>query len=223
VRTFKPKPFAEQATPNDHPKQILAELDKIFADGWVGNEQRIADLMGALRHDGRLVRDWVQNAITQEALPELQGAQSFVIHRSQHMVARFNLWFPPGQHGYIVPEYRRYLSIDELHNHNFNFFTILLLGSGYSAQYYRDENWISDLSEGDSLPLGEPKNFQLTEDAVHLIDSLYDYHSVAWPENFSVSLNVVPNDKPTEDQYIVDHEKMVVKFVIPGLQSNEVA
>lgn len=221
MKSLQPRMDAVHRLAGAHPKDILAELDDIFGDDWPSHEQRIADLMAALRHDGLLVRDWIQHAIAQETLPEMQGAQSFVIHRSPRMVARLNLWLPPGELGHIVPEYRRYLSIDELHNHNFDFFTILLLGSGYSARYYRDEDWISDLREGSTLDLGEPALFRLAGDAVHLVDRLLDYHSVNWPEEFSVSLNVMPNDAPTEDQYIVDADHMSVKFVISAARSGE--
>lgn len=205
------------------PKAVLARLDSVFAGDWKSREQDIADDMGRLQADFHLLRDWVQHSIGQEALPELQGAQSFVIHRSVNMVARLNLWFPPGKLGHVVPEYRRYLSIDELHNHNFDFFTIALLGSGYTSTYYRLDDWSPDYKAGSRIELGEGKVHRLAGKTVHFVERLYDYHAVNWAEEFSVSLNVMPNNRPDQVQYIVDNSNMTVKFVIGATSSDSEA
>lgn len=191
-------------------KRLLAQ-DSAFT----GLDLAIADRMRALQQDNSLLRSFMGAQVKNRSLPKLQGAQSFFVYNSDYLTARINLWFPEDERVGNMDSFRRYLSVGELHNHDFSFYTINLTGPGYTTHFYRDRNFRPDLKIGDRPDLDDLGTYALDRDKVLLVEAFKDYHSQWWPDSFSVTLNLIPRmaDKGLAVQYILDETDLTVKTI----------
>jgi hypothetical protein len=114
--------------------------------------------------------------------------------------------------------YRRYLSIDELHNHDFSFFTICLLGPGYKTHFYHDPAFTPNHNLGDIINLEDKGVLALSGERVLYVERDSDYHMQHWPDDFSVTLNVIPKNIPgkTNVQYILNADTFEVNTILAG-------
>lgn len=197
-----------------HSEKILRALDEVITCDWRARFQEIADHIGALAKDLLLLREWTSAVASKPKLPELSGAQSFVVYQSNTMFARINIWFPKGNLGSKLDAYRRYLSIEELHNHDFNFFTTRLLGPGYVSAFYRGPSADRIFSPGEKLELHPLGKIELSNDKVLFVEKDLDYHSQEWVDELTVTLNIIPRSRLGGVQYLVDDKKRTVNFVI---------
>lgn len=194
---------------------VIAEIDSLIEGGWEHRKSEIADLMAELRRDHLLLRNFMRKVTDQDEWPELQGAQSYTLHASSNCVVRVNLWFAPMHGNPALDTFRRYLSVEELHNHDFRFFTTCLLGPGYRTHFYLDEDWSPKRQAGDSMKMRDLGEHRLSGADVLFVERDVDYHLQHWPEDFSITLNVIPADPPgaSRVQYILDSETLAVRFV----------
>lgn len=196
-------------------REILAEIDRRIAAGWAADKAGIAGLVAELARDDALMRAFLRSYCDIPAWPVLTGAQSFVFMTTDSMFVRLNLWFPPDDPASPLDSYRRYLSIDELHNHDFDFFTACLHGPGYTTSFFRDEHHHARRRQGEKVALAEVESLHLGHGPVMYVESGKDYHMQHWPSALSVTVNVVPREYEQGDriQYVLDTDH-VVKTVI---------
>lgn len=196
-------------------RHILDEIDRRIAAGWVDDKPAIAALVAELACDDVLMRAFLRSYCDVPAWPVLTGAQSFVFMTTDSMFVRLNLWFPPDDPAAPLDTYRRYLSIDELHNHDFQFFTACLYGPGYTTSFFHDEGHHSGRRQGEKVELAAGDSLHLGRGPVMYVESGKDYHMQHWPSALSVTVNVVPRDYERGDriQYVLDADH-VVKTVI---------
>ncbi len=205
------------------PDAILAELEEVFRSPWADRMEEIATLVSALRVDGNLLRWFVAKVAKRREWPKLTGAQSFTLFSSDTMLVRINLWFPlpPG----ASESYRRYLSIEEIHNHDFHFFTTCLFGPGYTSTFWRDEDFTETRRVGETLLLKEQQVHRLQGEEVWFVEASSDFHSQHAPESFAVTLNVLPNwlERPTTIQYVLDDQHRIKTVIDSGLPPVDLA
>lgn len=196
-------------------REILAEMDRRISVDWAGDKAGIALLVAELAQDNKLMRAFVRSYCDALRWPVLTGAQSFVFLTTDNMFVRLNLWFPPDDPASPLDTYRRYLSIDELHNHDFDFFTACLFGPGYTTSFFRDEDHHPQRRQGDRVRLSPGEHLHLAQGSVMYVESGKDYHMQHWPAALSVTVNVVPRDYERGDriQYVLDRDH-VIKTVI---------
>lgn len=182
----------------------LNELSELLAGDWQSRKDEIASLVSTLADDDKLLRAFTRTYTDTFRWPELKGAQSFLVTKTDSMVVRLNLWFPGNESS--VDTYRRYLSIDEIHNHDFDFFTACLFGPGYSTTFFRDETHHSARREFERVPLTDAETLKLEAGTVMFVECGRDFHMQHWPEAFSVTVNVIPRTFESGDriQYILD-------------------
>lgn len=197
--------------------QIYALIDDLFADDWRDHVDALASCMIGLRAEHRALRDLLSRHAMNAAEPTLQGAQSFLLKFTPRYGIRINLWFPETELARTNDRYRRYLSIDEMHNHDFSFLTICLSGPGYTSSFYRDRDFSAERQAGDRLDLAPAGEISLCGDRVLLVDRDLDYHAQHWPASFSTTLNLIPRDPhPRPTQYIVNRHDLTVREVARG-------
>jgi hypothetical protein len=197
---------------------LYERLDGIFAESWQDNYENIAAILVSLRRDMTALDPFFAEMSNSGNWPDMAGAQSFVLYTSKHILVRINLWFPQSDSQRDNDQYRRYLSIDELHNHDFSFFTICLLGPGYRTRFYHDPCFSHTRNLGNRIELTDLGVLQLTEERVLFVEKDVDYHMQHWPDEFSVTLNVIPRNIPgkTNIQYILNPRTFEISNIIAG-------
>lgn len=224
MKLFTPQPRSESA---DAPRTFarLNELVGVRTSGGLHDiradndhddlDQQIADHMEALTASGSLLNWFLAGAMQAARLPDLAGAQSYFVFDAEFLAARINLWPPYSERVGNSEAFRRYLSIEELHNHDFSFYTCCLLGPGYSSDFYRDAAFDPGLAVGDKPALEDLGSIHLAPGRTLLVDAFIDYHTQHWPADFSVTLNLIPKvrKKDVNVQYILDSETFRIKTV----------
>ncbi|MGW8142513.1 hypothetical protein [Sphingomonas zeae] len=194
---------------------VLKRLDELVASGWREAKHAVADAMLSFRSNGLALRRLAAAAIASGKAPPLQGAQSFLLADRPDYAIRINMWFPLTGLARTNDRYRRYLSIDELHNHDFDFFSICLSGPGYTSLFYREEVFDPDRSAGERVPLEAPRVVSLTGDDVLFVEKEKDYHAQQWPTALTTTLNVIPRAVGERRvQYVLDAESLSIRDVI---------
>lgn len=194
---------------------IYSRVDELFVGDWRANIDELASCMVAFRAQYRALRDLLRQHTSVLTEPALQGAQSFLLRSTPRYDMRVNLWFPESNLAKTNDRYRRYLSINELHNHDFSFLSICLSGPGYTSSFYTDLAFSPERRVGERLNLAFAGQIALSGDTVLRVDCELDYHAQHWPVAFSTTLNLIPRearDRPT--QYVVDRESFTVREVI---------
>lgn len=224
MKFFTPR---AQSGPADAP-QIFARLNELVGARTAGGvqdiradndrddlDQQIADHMESLSAGGSLLNWFLAGAMQDRRLPDLAGAQSYFVFDGEFLAARINLWPPYSDRVGNSEAFRRYLSIEELHNHDFSFYTCCLLGSGYTSHFYRDAAFDPGMNVGDRPVLDDLGTISLAPGRTLLVDAFVDYHTQHWPEDFSVTLNLIPKvrKKDINVQYILDSETFRIKTV----------
>jgi hypothetical protein len=196
--------------------EIYGRLDEVMAADWRARMPEIAGLLVELRRDQRALRHFVSFQLRDGAWPTLEGAQSFVLARTDSMIVRTNLWFPPAARTANLDTYRKYLSIGEIHNHDFFFFTICLLGPGYTTQFYLDQAYSDSWDVGDKPMLEDLGVHALDDEKVLFVERDLDYHAQHWPQAFSATLNLIPRNVSGKHpvQYILDANDLSIKTVV---------
>jgi hypothetical protein len=197
-------------------KELYTQLDYLMADDWQSSAGEIASVLVSLRSNLTAVHEIIKKCLEHKTWPKMNGAQSFYLFEGHNVVVRINLWFPSGALNPAIDRLRKYLSVGELHNHDFDFFTICLLGSGYSTHFYRDKKYSGRLRKGDQPDLEDLGIFHLQGDSVLYVEKDIDYHLQHWPNDFTVTLNAIPRKTHSEKniQYILDSKTLTIKTVI---------
>lgn len=197
--------------------EVYRRIDALFDAGWRENVEALAECMAALRAEHRALRSLIARHTAAATDPRLQGAQSFILRYTERYGLRINLWFPDNALARSNERYRKYLSIDELHNHDFSFLTICLSGPGYISDFYMDKDFSPERSTGDTVDLISLGEIQLNGETVMFVERDLDYHSQQWPAAFTTTLNLIPREPhPCPVQYVVAKHDHRIQQVIHG-------
>jgi hypothetical protein len=195
---------------------LVNQLNQIQHSNWDKQKQEVAQILVAFRNDNCALKKIVSDAIYKKSFPEMKGAQSFTLFSSTTMAVRVNLWFPASTKNLALDRLRQYLSIGELHNHDFNFASICLVGPGYRTHFYRESNYKSTHKSGDLPDLSDLGEYALMGDDVLFVEKDVDYHMQFWPDAFTITLNAIPLDPYAKQtvQYLLDPKTLRIKTVI---------
>ncbi|WP_156437653.1 MULTISPECIES: hypothetical protein [unclassified Sphingomonas] len=203
-------------------RQSLEELDTLFADGYRKNQIQILTDISCLARSGRVITYFLKQAVARESLANMIGAQCYLLHMGGHYLARLNFWPPKSNKRSVVSDrVRRYFSIDVLHNHSFDFFTVGILGCGYRSQFY--EAPLSELdgrSVGECLTLRPTHALSLSQGKAIFVTKGTDFHIQHEPNEFSLSLNFIPRTFDSvgsvdNSQLILHPETKIIEKIIP--------
>jgi|GEM_PF-4454446 len=119
-----------------------------------------------------------------------------VLHRSRHFFVRIVMWLPDGMQGQ-----RSSIVDNTIHDHNFHFLTLGLLGPGYVTEVWQYDHEPGVDMSGRTIPVRHQGTMQLSEGRVFHFARSVDIHRQLPPERFSVSLNIIESDDVTNLQY----------------------
>ncbi len=132
------------------------------------------------------------------------GPQVFMLHKTDQYFIRMNYW--PVSRGYAHPadEVDRYFVYGRGHDHNFTFATVGYMGPGYETDLYTyDYNALRGLP-GEPADLTYQGRETLSCGKVLIFRTSQDIHVQLAPVKGSMSLNVIPVQKPVNTQYEFD-------------------
>ena len=201
-------------------EQSLQRLERIFAGGWRDDFGEIGNEIASLRDGRSLLRHFINVHARNLTWPALSGTQSFTIYNGASFYVRINIWMPYVKN--MTDSYRKYLSIDVIHNHHFDFFTTCLHGPGYSSTFWRDDSHGPERQMGELVNLTREIRVSLSGQNIWFVERGADYHSQHWPDDFSVTLNVIPKerDDTAAVQYVLDDGGRVASIIASARQGS---
>jgi len=126
------------------------------------------------------------------------GPTAFYLHRSKHFVIRMVAWTPTIFQG---SDYSSLVS-DVIHDHNFCFLTLGLLGPGYETEIWQyPEKLTQKLSDKPLVKVNYEGFHSLASGRVFFYDNNFDIHRQLRPEELSLSFNIMEGTNLSEMQY----------------------
>lgn len=119
-----------------------------------------------------------------------------VLYRSKHFILRMVIWLPDGMKGH-----QSGFTDSTLHDHNYNFMTLGLLGPGYQTDVWQYDPKLDIDQTGESVAARRQGILQLAEGCVFYFQKGVDIHSQLPPEKLSVSFNIMESDEMLRMQY----------------------
>lgn len=144
------------------------------------------------------------------------SGQSFLVVRKPGYYIRANVWPPARFRGAEVAEehFNRFYVYGEryAHDHNFDFLTIGYYGPGYITDLYTYDYRSIRGCVGEAVDIVPVGQHVLKEGNMLLFEKSKDVHVQFPPDQLTISLNFIPDLKPTRRQIMFDVDsKRVVK------------
>lgn len=202
---------------------VMEEVSNLFRRGHCAKADEICSLAETLCEDELALRYFTKSALTSSEKRKLSAAQSFLVYSCAEFVTRINLWFPNDAR---VPErsiddLRQYFSYNLCHNHNYDFFTVCLLGSGYAADFFTASQDLTSLKAGDEVVPDIEWSMKLPKGASLFVPKDTHFHTQFEPESFSVTLNLVPVAPTETRQYLLHQNSRRVQRIIEPVAPSE--
>lgn len=135
------------------------------------------------------------------------GPQVFMLHQTSAYFIRLNYWPEARAYAHPIDEVDRYFVYGRAHDHNFSFATVGYMGPGYDTDLYTyDYNTVKGLP-GESVDINYQGRETLSQGHVLIFRTSKDIHVQLTPTSGSISINVIPVQKPINTQYEFDLEK----------------
>src|SRR4051794_7928095 len=189
-----------------------------------------ADLLRALGNNPSLLADELnaelRTSLNSDSCYTADGysAQTLLLARGPGFVVRANIWLPPAATAAERDSQRRLNSYQLPHDHDFSFLTVGYWGSGYATSIWEyDPNSVVGLPR-EHVDLTFLEDTTLPRGKVMFYRASRDVHSQEYPEELSVSLNllVLPEEGPSA-QYMFDPAEGVITGIVPNAAQNRVS
>jgi hypothetical protein len=204
----------------DRLTELLNEIDDLFRDGYRKNREKITTSIKKI-YDTNLVIPFLAKSVSENSkIIFYPNAQSYNFYNGANFYVRVNYWLSENENSTVIKDrVDKYYSIDILHNHWFDFFSLGLFGPGYASNFYHagDES-LAQARIGNVIDLTEISEITLSEGEVIFVSKANDFHIQHKPKSFSLSLNFIPmvHDTvgyPYTDQILVDPVTRIVKVI----------
>ena len=150
------------------------------------------------------------------------SAQSFLLARSEDFLIRANFWTPPTRASQIQ-QHDLSNVYEKAHCHNFNLLTVGYYGAGYETVIYEYDRAKIQGFPGEHAPLRFLERTRLSRGKVMFFRPGRDVHVQLYPEEFSISLNLIgipPRGEKIFDQFNFDiKSQQIVSFLNPCSRS----
>lgn len=196
-------------------KAIVEDVSACVRGGHVKNADAILGLMGSLANDKIALRYFLFKASADERFRRLTSAQSFYVYGCDDFYLRMNAWYPRSS-AVSAESARRldtYFSIDSCHNHSVDFFTIGLLGPGYTTEFRETEEDLSAAGAGDRINFVRTWDDQLSEGKAFFVPKSSLFHTQYDPPAYSLSLNLVIWEPVLCKQFTLAEDKETIRDV----------
>lgn len=196
-------------------KDAVAAIAPYILDDYVANSDTICGLMCAFAENRLALRYFLFRAGVDERFRRLTSAQSFYVFGCNEFHFRMNAWYPASSladstRARLLDEY---FSIDSCHNHSVDFFTVGLLGPGYTTEFRESLEDLSNHGIGDKVTFSRSWNDRLTEGKALFVRKSSIFHTQYKPESYSVSLNLVVREPVRCKQFSLEDDKETIRDV----------
>lgn len=132
--------------------------------------------------------------------------QSLLLSSNELFTIRLNSWSPPVPYGGDAKWDAKRQAYSLAHNHNFDLLTVGYWGPGYDTEIYKFDAAASIGYVGEKVNLEAQGMTRLSQTCVMLYEKSTDVHIQLPPDEFSMSLNLIPNSNSQlrMDQYEFD-------------------
>lgn len=197
-------------------KHIMHNISQLMREeGYENKQVEICSELSKLTQNNIANRAFLSAALRDPINRQVISAQSFLVYRCEEFAARLNLWYPDSQlvNKENLEQLRRYFSLGVCHNHNFDFFTIGLLGPGYKTEILVTSQDISNTQVSDKIVFDKKYDYQLKKGNVPFFPKDTHFHTQWAPEKFSLSLNILPTVAITTKQFVLGDDGKTVTRV----------
>lgn len=196
---------------------IVNEIDRFVGIGYLEEKNNILSLLQKFSENHLAVR-YLLNALSLSEIPtRLSGAQSFAIYDSKFCTIRINAWIPrPNVDQNAIQDFDRYFSIGVCHNHNFDFFTTVILGNGYYSEFRDTNNIDHSMEVGQKISFSNIRVEQLKFSQSTFIPRDNTFHTQYPVDDITLTLNVIPKNGFNQSgiQYLLEDDKKTIKRII---------
>ena len=156
-----------------------------------------------IEHFNRSLRDW-----RNFQLANSYTAQTLLLGSGPDFVIRANIWTPLTNDASLRAEQKRLFVYDVPHDHNFSFLTVGYFGPGYETTIYEYDPGRVTGKIGEKVDLRFLETTTLPAGKMMLYRMSRDVHTQNYPENFSISLNLLlaPPETNQREQFLFDLE-----------------
>jgi len=199
---------------------IMTSLDRLVADDYINHQKEIISYCKKLNANDIGVRYFIEQSLISPDRRNLTGAQSFFLYGCRSFGARINMWFPRDERVDEVNQegLRQHFSYHSCHNHNYDFFTVGVLGAGYETDFFTTSQDISNLKEDDLVNPDYKWKARVGKNDAMFVPKDTHFHTQFEPKEFSMTINVVPIHEIDTNQYILHTESnRVHRIISPAL------
>jgi hypothetical protein len=217
------KTLSEQVFSDDlsNAKLVLKYLDELVQEGYRENCLLICEKMRDFSQCNYPMRILVRMLCESDNFLRLVSAQSFIIFGCESFYLRLNFWLPAAPRPDLIAErFRQYFSINVLHNHAFDFFTVGVFGDGYESDIYEalDRDLRSDLIIGEKVELSQKCRIKLSKGKSIFFPKFSVFHTQYEPTALSASLNLIPRNMDRVGyshgrQYVLDQQNFAIRKI----------
>lgn len=181
----------------------------------------MAPWLRRLANNKSIIIDYVNDYLAATAKTEMSGgytSQSLVIRNIKGGYVRANIWEKSKSYAGDTSWEDSLYTYNFPHNHNFQLLTVGYWGNGYGTEIYElDIDGIVGYP-GEAVGLEFMEKTTLPEGKVMYYRRSLDVHTQLPPEEFSISLNLMPADSviATTEQYDFDLQSRRIRDIVGG-------
>ncbi|MDI1296586.1 MAG: hypothetical protein PSY12_12000 [bacterium] len=202
--------------------QRIQTLKDLISQGYVAHQDKICSELSALAYDDLAIRFCIDRLASDPFSKVMRGAQSFILMQCNEFMLRINLWFPETKlPSSVLERYDDYFSVGVCHNHNFDFFTLGILGRGYTSKFFETADVLGEKWRGDEIDFSRSWEVSLAQGVSIFVKRDSQFHVQFAPEDFSISLNLIPRQKILDDdrQFIMCRDMRTIDKVLMPISS----
>ncbi|PWK53445.1 hypothetical protein [Pleionea mediterranea] len=142
--------------------------------------------------------------------------QSLLVAEREHYDIRINFWPRPEDFSIQKEFSESYFAYNFPHDHNFHFLTVGYYGPGYSTDIYTYEYEQALATKGAPVNANYVGRFTLDKGSLMIYEASKHIHTQFAPDDFSISINLLPKQKCTKSQYAfkIEDEKVYFDHVV---------
>lgn len=187
----------------------------------IGEFKDIEDLMKVakplveLANNENLLIDFLISELSDLALYQENSTyniQSLNLATRENYNVRMNFWPTSTEYQLENKNVMSFFAYEFAHDHNFDFITVGYTPRGYETDIYNYS--YKELNAGDDIDLTFVGRFELKKGMVMIYEKSKDIHTQFPPQEFAISINLIPKQSNANTQYSIDLESKKINTVI---------
>lgn len=202
----------------------VERLSTLVKDGARTNHDEIMHELSGFPSHHEALRYFLTSAISDPSRRRLLSAQSFFLYANDHMLIRINAWYPQsGRSGNLRERFDSFFTIDRCHNHSADFFTVGILGPGYTSEFKETSQDLEQVSLGDKITFDRVWEDQLNIGKTIFLPKGSLFHTQFAPKEYSMSLNLIVDNGASCLQFELGEDRETVTKVYDFVEGDQVS